>query len=63
MTMIFPQKTEDPTPEEIAERAAEVRKDWTPEIFEKRARWAHARVKTLVISERFFDSFGQELPE
>lgn len=59
----FPQKTEDPTPEEIAERAAEIRDSWTPDMRKKRARWAYQKAKTIFMSERFFDSFGKELDE
>lgn len=63
MKMNFPPKVDDPTPEEIAERSAEIRKGWTPDMHKKRARWAYQRAKTLFMSERFFDSFGKELDE
>lgn len=47
----FPKPATDPTPEQIAERAAEIRKEWTENVRIKRSRWAHSRVKLLFMKE------------
>lgn len=34
----FQQKSPDPTPEEIAERAAEIRKEWSEHVWQRQRR-------------------------
>jgi hypothetical protein len=53
---IFPEKIEDPTPEEIAARSAEIRKGWDEKTKKKRARWAHSKVRILMVRDLDMES-------
>lgn len=53
-----PERQPDPTPEEIAERAAEVRSRWTEADYERKLRWMDQARVEWAIPEIATDQLG-----